>query len=181
MLEKIEWRRAERTGWAQENKSRRSTLAQGRFNQAVRLISGEENFAGIIHSKGSKIHGSEMLIGKREINFADAIEVVKDCLAHRVERVLKRVAVMVGKRFKHCLTYAVPYGAKLHFAAFVKRVRVNQGGKNAIAILFERRVRIAKESFEGGFRCFQHDQIVEACANRGSFSSTNQPGRTFLV
>src|ERR1700756_3000698 len=148
MLEKMEWRRAERTGWAQENKSSRSTLAQSRFNQAVRLISGEENFAGIIHSKGSKIHGSEMLVGKREINLADAIEVVEDCLAHRVERVLKRLAVMFGKCFKHCLTYAAPYRAKLHFPAFVKPVRVNHSGQNAIAILFERRVRIAKESFE---------------------------------
>ena len=49
-----------------------SFSSECRFNKAVGLVAWEENFAGVVHSERREIHQVEMLVGEREMDFADA-------------------------------------------------------------------------------------------------------------
>src|SRR5580658_6053952 len=133
-----------------------SFLAQRRFDQPVRLLSRKKYLSRIIHSERRQVHKVKMLIRQRKMNFVYAVKGAQDRFAHGVQRMLKRFAVVLGKRFEQRLSHAMPNRAEFDFLSFVHPFCSDGRRKDSISILFQSGVRISQKSVEFGFRRLQH-------------------------
>ena len=67
------------------------------------LVSGQKYFVGVIEMKWREVQEIVVLVWKRKMNFPDTREFLEHGFAHRIERVLQRFAVVIGKCFQESL------------------------------------------------------------------------------
>src|SRR4029077_8907656 len=103
---------AEEKLWRRQQKQKccpwPSAFFQRSFDRRVGFVNGQEDRARIVHAQGAKVGQMKLLAGQRQMNFANIVEVVENSFAHRIERVLERLTIVLGKSLEQHLSYTVP-------------------------------------------------------------------------
>jgi hypothetical protein len=120
----------------------------GALDQAVGLGGGLEDLVVVAQTEGGEVDEQVVAVGQREMDALDLRVGLEDRLAHAMQRVLHRGAVVVGEGAQEELVGAAPDAPEVGVAVAVGPGGGDARGEDAVRRVLERREAVLVEALE---------------------------------